>query len=169
MIGWTSISTAKSNPTPGLLVIHSLRGLLARWAEDESDLPEKPPAPVVYTDTVPAKLMNALESLAVVATESMQHQSFAEVLQTFSVLFKRLPQDQQARAEDLILRILSGLGDHILTLRLEEQLSALATALTESGRPETASAVRTARDTLARSVGKVNSRATRLEPGKAGA
>ena len=58
--------------------------------------------------------MNAFESLSVVATESMQHQSFAEVLRTFSVLFQRLSQDKQARAEDLIRRILSGLGDQIL-------------------------------------------------------
>lgn len=168
MIGWTSISTAKSNPAPGLLVIHSLRDLLARWAAEERAPPEKPPAPVVYTDTVPAQLMNAFESLAVVATESMQHQSFAEVLRTFSVLFNRLPPDQQARAEDLILRVLSGLGDHILTVQLEEELSALATALTDGGRTETAAAVRTARETLARSVGRANSRGTRLAEGTAG-
>ncbi len=168
MMGWTSISTAKSNPTPGLLVIRSLRDLLARWAEKKSDAPPEPSAPVVYTDTVPAALMNAFESLAVAATESMQHQSFAEILRTFSSLFHRLPTDQQARAENLILRILSGLGDLILTVRLEEELSALETALFDGGRTETAAAVRKARDTLARSVGKVNSRATRLAEGKAG-
>lgn len=168
MMGWTSISTAKSNPTPGLLVIRSLRDLLARWAEKKSDAPVEPSAPVVYTDTVPAALMNAFESLAVAATESMQHQSFAEILRTFSSLFHRLPTDQQARAEDLILRILSGLGDLILTVRLEEELSALETALFDGGRTETAAAVRKARDTLARSVGEVNSRATRLAEGKAG-
>ena len=169
MVGWTSISTAKSNPSPGLMVIRALRDLLARWADEENEPPEQPPVPVVYTDTVPDQLMNACESLAVVATESMQHQSFAEVLRTFSVLFKRLPADQQARAEDLILRILSGLGDHILTALLEEELSALAAALSESGRTETASAVREARDDLARSVGKANSRSTRLEAAKASA
>ncbi|MGH7445089.1 MAG: DUF2254 family protein [Longimicrobiales bacterium] len=33
-IAWTSISTSKSNPAPGLLTIQSLRDLLARWADD---------------------------------------------------------------------------------------------------------------------------------------
>jgi uncharacterized membrane protein len=166
MMAWTSISTAKSDPTPGLLVIRSLRDVLARWAaEEEHDTPDKPLSAVVYIDTVPARLMNAFESLAVVATESMQHQTFAEVLRTFSMLFNRLPADQQARAEDLLLRILSGLGDHILTSRLEEELSSLEGALSDGGRTATAAAVRTAHETLARSVGEVNSRATRLKTG----
>ena len=40
-IGWTSISTAKSNPDPGLLAIFDLRDLLARWVQsDEAFGPE---------------------------------------------------------------------------------------------------------------------------------
>jgi uncharacterized membrane protein len=34
LIAWTSISTAKSNPSPALLAIHSLRELLARWSAE---------------------------------------------------------------------------------------------------------------------------------------
>jgi uncharacterized membrane protein len=35
MIGWTSISTAKSNPSPGLLTILNLRDLLAQWVQSD--------------------------------------------------------------------------------------------------------------------------------------
>jgi hypothetical protein len=169
MIAWTSVSTAKSNPGPGLLVIHSLRDVLARWAAEEPGPPGQRPAPVVYTDTVPAQLMGAVESLAVVASESMQHQTLAEILHTFAVLFTRLPPDQQARAEDIILRALSGVGDQILTGQLERELSSLATVLSECGRADTASAVRAARDTLGRSSGRPTrvrrgSRRARLKP-----
>lgn len=167
MIAWTSISTAKSDPAPGIMAIHNLRDLLARWAGEGSVAPGEPASRVIYTDTVPARLMNAFESVAVVSTESMQHQTFAEVLRAFAVLFNRLPPNQQARTEDLILRILSGLGDHILTAPLEKELSALATTLADGGRTETAAAVRKARDTLARSVGSANSRSTRLAERKA--
>lgn len=37
-IGWTSISTAKSNPGPGLLAIWNLRDLLARWLHTDGAL-----------------------------------------------------------------------------------------------------------------------------------
>ena len=64
---------------------------------------------MVYTDNVFSRLMDAFETLAVVASESMQHQSFAEVIHTLAVMFDRLPPDQQRRAEDIILRIISAL------------------------------------------------------------
>ncbi len=93
----------------------------------------------------------------------MQHRTFAEVLRTLSVLFNRLPSNQQRRSEDIILRILSGLGDHILTAPLDIELLRLEAVLSDGGRDETAAAVRKARDKLARSVGRINSRSTRLE------
>ena len=124
-IGWTSISTAKSNPGPGLLTIYNLRDLLARWLQSDEafgakeDAAADPAAPVVYSDNLPEQLMRAFESLAVVASESMQHQSAAEIYRTFANLFHRLPPRLQRQADDLLLRSLSGLGDHILTSELE--------------------------------------------------
>lgn len=70
-----------------------------------------------------AQLMDGFETLAVVSSESMQHQSFIEVVRTFAIMLSRLPSDQQRRAEDLILRILSALGDHVLTAELDAALS----------------------------------------------
>ncbi len=93
----------------------------------------------------------------------MQHQNYIEVLRTFTVMFERLPREWQQRAEDLILRILSALGDHVLTGELNESLSALAAKLKASERVETANAIEEAREKLAMSVGKLNSRSTRVK------
>lgn len=170
-IGWTSISTAKSNPSPGLLTIWSLRDILPRWLQtDESfgagdggaaDLSRR----VVYRDNVPEQLMRAFESLAVVASESMQHQSAAEVYRTFANLFRRLPPPLQQQADDLLRRSLSGLGDHILTSDLDAALSALTDAMAMAGRSECADAIRGAQKQLGLSIGRLNSRSTRTENG----
>jgi uncharacterized membrane protein len=161
MIAWTSISTAKSNPAPGLLAIQSLRDIIARWAT-EPPIQESEDNCVVYSDDVIQHIMDTIETLAVVSSESMQHQIFAEVACTLAAMLHRLPLDQQRRSEDVVLRILPALGDLVLTRGLDEALSSLAQALEESGYAESASAVRTAHEQLRRSVGKLNSRATRV-------
>lgn len=88
-IAWTSVSTSKSNPSPGLLTVRSLRDLLARWI-DEGAPGNHPgagePLPVVYADNVFAHLLDAPETVAVASTESMQHQNFAEVVRALSAL-----------------------------------------------------------------------------------
>lgn len=174
-IAWTSVSTSKSNPAPGLLTIRSLRDLLARWASDpeqcgaqNSSAPEALPLPVVYADNVLSQLMDAFETLAVVSTESMQHQNFAEVLHVFTALFERLPPQLARRAEDLILRILSGLGDHVLTAELDGALSSLAAVLDKAGSGSTAAALSKAQQELRVSIGQLNSRATRVPATPAG-
>lgn len=61
-IAWTSISTAKSNPAPGLLIIRSLRDLLARWAcdTDGDEITEGEEAlPIVYPDALLSEMMDA--------------------------------------------------------------------------------------------------------------
>lgn len=160
-IAWTSISTSKSNPYPGLLTIHSLRNILAQWSIKQDEDSDEQPVPVVYTDNVLARLMDTFESLAVVSSESMQHQNFTEVVHTFALMFDRLPPEQQQRAESLILRIISALGDHVLTAELDAALSTLVYTLRESARFDTADAVQVAQDKLRLSIGKLNSRSTR--------
>jgi uncharacterized membrane protein len=164
-IGWTSISTAASDPDAGVLTIYGLRDILARWSEPPGDdaqaAPEHGVAPIVYVDNVPARLLNAFESLAVSASESMQHQSLAAVLRTFELLFERLPPAWQARVEDIVLRSLSCMGEHVLTLELETALTDLVARFEAAGRPATAAAVVAARDRLAGSVGKLGNRSSR--------
>lgn len=161
-IGWTGISTAQSDPEAGVLTIYSLRDILARWCVADADPAPVKVAPVVYEDDVMTKLMNAFESLAVSASESMQHQSLAEILRSFALLFDQLPPPLQARAEDIILRSLSAMGEHVLTHELESALSGLADTLDAAQRPDTAAAVRTAQSRLAASIGKLGNRATRI-------
>jgi uncharacterized membrane protein len=163
MIAWTSISTAKSDPAPGLLIIRNLRDVLAHWAAEDNASRQEETLPIVYTDNVFSRLMEAFETLAVVASESMQHQNFAEVLRTFAIMFDRLSPDQQARAEDIILRIISALGDHVLTAELEATLSELVLTLDKSARITTAAAVQAAQNRLKLSVGKLHSRSTRSQ------
>lgn len=145
-IGWTSISTSKQNPTPGAEVINALRDLLAQWlGEEEDDPPNLEKLPVVYEDDLSSQPLRMLESLAVVATESLQHQNFALVLRTFAQMFDRLPAAQRSQVEEMIPRILSRLPREVLTTELDEALLKLAVALDTAGSRETVEEVWEAR------------------------
>lgn len=164
-IAWTSISTARSNPSPGLLAIRNLRDIWAHWLDDDhksSSEDSSEVAPVVYPDHVMESLIATFESLAVVTTESMQHQSMAEIFHTYAIMFDRLPPEQQDRVDDCICRILSALGDHVLTEELAGAIRATIDALRDAGRDGTATALEDALLKLGRSVGKLNSRSTRV-------
>jgi len=136
---------------------------MSRWSiESNKTTDNEEPFPIVYTDDTFALLLDAFETFAVVSSESMQHQNYIEVLRTFTVMFERLPREWQQRAEDLILRILSALGDHVLTGELNAALSELTAKLRSLERFDTADAVQKAQEKLALSVGKLNSRSTRV-------
>ncbi len=161
-IAWTTGSTSKQNPSPALIVVRNLRDLLARWSIPTDEPPPSPPLPVVYHDDVPEGLFSAFESIAVVASESMQGDVFAEVMDGVAMMFARLPAWEQARSEELVLRSLAALGDLVLTHRLESALGAVSGAMAAGGRHETAAAVAASLAELRQSVGKLNSRATRV-------
>jgi len=163
-IAWTSISTAKSNPQPGLLTIRSLRDIWARWAVETYD-PPKEIYPIVYNDDVPDKLLDTFETLAIVSSESMQHQNFIEVLRTFSAVYERLGEEQQKRVEDIVLRILSAMGDFVLTAPLEAELKILVATFSSSPHPDmnTIKAIEDAHKKFSLSTGKLNSRSTRVK------
>lgn len=165
-IGWTTISTSKQDPNPGLEAVRNLRDLLARWAVVDEEVAEESTErlPIVYPDDVLERLMGTIESLTVVSTESMQHHVYADILHGLAITFDRLPPPLARRTEELVLRSLAGLGDHVLTAELEDALTDVADALEEAEMIAGASAVRTARAKLAASVGQLNSRATRVSP-----
>jgi uncharacterized membrane protein len=166
MIGWTSVSTSKSNPSPGLAALHVLRDLLARWTAQPGRNPSAAPAlqavPVVYRDRVVECVFDAFESFAVAASESMQHQSCLTVLDALAKIFGRLPASGRRRSEDLVCRIISMLGDHVLTMQLDHVLTELTRVLEREGAAETAGALARAHDQMRTSVGVLNSRATRV-------
>lgn len=97
----------------------------------------------------------------------MQHQCAAEIYRIFASLFHRLPPRLGRQAEKLLLRSLSGLGDHILTSDLEAALSALVAELNSAGRTQCGEQVMAAQRRLERSIGELNSRSTRVEAGGA--
>jgi hypothetical protein len=117
---------------------------------------------VVYHENVFARLFGAFEDFAVAASESMQHQAFLEVIRTFATMDGRLPAGERWRVDDVVLRILSALGDLVLTRELDLALSQLAATLRSAGRSAPADAVDRARATLAQSTGRLNSRGTRV-------
>lgn len=136
---------------------------MARWSVEETEASAEKTLPVVYTDDAFARLLDTFETCAVVSSESMQHQNYIEVLHTFTIMLDRLPEEWQPRVEDLILRILSALGDHVLTAELNLALSALVFKLKASKRFDTAEVVQKAQEKLSLSVGKLNSRSTRVK------
>lgn len=171
-IGWTSISSAQSNPAPGLEAVRSLRDLLAVWGDEmraeeaEREAGSHAAAsvetlPVVYTDTVMRDLFGAFETLAVASSESMQHQVFAEIATTFAVLLPRVPPALQERTVTAIRRVLPALGDHVLTSALDASLGALTASLMAVGRRGVADEVERARLHLAATIGMLASRQTR--------
>ena len=161
-IAWRSISTSQQNPAPGIVVIQNLRDILARWAVEDDTNSDQERLPVVYPDVVVTGVLGAFESLAVVASESMQHQTYAEIVRAFALTLERLPPRLQRESEHLLRRTLSALGDHVLTTELEDALTMLEQALERSGLAATEADIRAAHMELATTIGILNSRATRV-------
>jgi uncharacterized membrane protein len=162
IIAWSVTSSAKGNAAPALQVVFSLRDILARWSQDNISPVVEEPLPIVYNDGAALDLIGSYESLAVAASESMQHRILSEILISFTIMFNNLPPAWQDRTEDALLRITSTLGDHVLTLRLETALSDMVEVLKNAGRVQTATTVQQALDHLRGTVGQINSRSSRV-------
>ncbi|WP_171070421.1 DUF2254 family protein [Methylobacterium terricola] len=161
-IAWTSVSTSKSNPNPGLTVIQALRDIIAQWSRGEVEAPGDAGACIVYGDAAPVIATDALEAVIVVASESIQSQTLTEAIATLAILLRHVETPTAERLADVARRALSSLGEHVLTRQLEASLADLAEALTERGFVATAEAVSAATADLAASLGKLNSRSTRV-------
>jgi hypothetical protein len=73
-----------------------------------------------------------------------------------------VPPNERWRIDDAVRRILAALGDLVLTRELELALLNIAEVLRRAGRADIAHAVDTARLALARSIGHLNARGTRV-------
>jgi hypothetical protein len=162
-IGWTSTSTAKSNPHPGMLACWNLQDLVGRWYGPGS-LPiqrSREELPVVYTDNVPVRLLAAFETLTVVASESMQHQTLAAVYRALAFALRYVPPELVSHVGEIVSRSLSALADHVPTAELHESAVVLIGALQRRGLIEVSGQLRAAWGELAKSIGTLHSRATR--------
>lgn len=165
-IAWTSVSTSKSNPSPGLTVVRALRDIIAQWSRGERDLRGDARSCIVYRDAAPTIATDALEAVIVVASESIQSQTLTEAVETLTILLGHVDPQTAERLADVANRALSSLGEHVLTRQLDVALIDLAKALEGRGFVTVARAVSRASTELAASLGKLNSRSTRV-PGAA--
>ena len=168
-IGWTEMSTAKDNPETGIIILHVLRNLISLWvAEISEDSQHSAELPVVYTKNTLKAVIAVWESLVTVSSESMQHQPFAETLHSLAIVYPRLPVHLQDRADALIGRAVSAMGDHVLTQDVDSAIHELIRVLRDAARPETAAMLQEARTQLAASVGTLANRSTRVKQGSQG-
>jgi uncharacterized membrane protein len=161
-IAWTSTSTAKSNPSPGRAVLASLRDILGRWAEPECRVEEDEDSPVIVPDATPGAVLDALDLIVTVASESIQAQTLADALRTLASLVGRVEPAIGLRLADNADRVLASLGEHVPTRDLESALAVLAEALAEAGHDAVAGRVRGAAAEFGTTVGALNSRSTRV-------
>jgi uncharacterized membrane protein len=164
VIGWTSISTAKSNPNPGQAVVQSLRDIISRWCADGGEIAGDAEAKLVIEDAAPGDAMAALEQIILVTSESMQAQTLADALRTVAILMTKAPDPWRAQLADIARRALSSLGEHVLTSRLEIALDELVSALRTGGHGAIGESVRAATAELATTLGVLHSRSTRVPP-----
>jgi uncharacterized membrane protein len=163
-IAWTSMSTSKHDAAPGQLVILTLRDLFGRFGSETaaaSDHNDVEVLAVVYNHDEATAMWDAIDSLGVVCSESMQAHSLAELMRSLAAVCHRLDPTDQCRVAPAAMRLLSGLGDHVLTTSLESAMIELEAALDHNHRAD-ADRVRRARAQLASTLGTLNSRSTRV-------
>lgn len=159
-ISWTSISSAKANPGPGLEGLRALRDVLAVWTPDQVELDRERDlsnSRILYSDPAYDSLFDAFEALGSITAESWQHQSLSEVFKTIRSSFEMLPERGKKRFEEVILRLIPPLGKHVLTRRLEASIADLLSVLHRTGRTSTASALQEALDEMKQTVGHLPS------------
>ncbi len=164
-IGWSSISSAKSDPAPGLMVIRSAGDLLAHWVIDESWAePLDSPKDVVYHDDVMDRLLDVLESAAVSSSNSKQHMSISEVYTTLMTNFMRMPPDLQRRVAGLLVRSLPALRVQILTATIETALRRIITTLNQTEYHDVAGAFQQTWEWMAQKAGNINTGQVNASP-----
>ena len=147
MVAWTEVSSSKHNPETGLIVIHALRDILARWLDPEDDSPKSKRLPVVCPDfTLPGALY-VFQSLVVVSVESKQQQNYTAVLQALTHLLDLTPPFFLNQMEETILRILPASHEHTLVHNLDAAMLTLANRLERAGLTKTAGLFHEARRT----------------------
>jgi uncharacterized membrane protein len=156
VMGWTEASSSKQNPETALMVVHTLRDLLRRWAlMDLAPADVKEPVAVVYPDRVVERVVDAFESLAVASVESMQHQVFAEVLEALALSYRDLPRGVQQRVDSMLRRVVPGLRQHFYTVRLQDALNQMVQTLHDVGDTDVVNMLVQARAELAQTAGSV--------------
>lgn len=164
MAGWSSGSTANHNPGVAFDAVRNLRDILGRWSATYAEVEASDGTlPVVYPDGLVERVIEALEALALVSTESLQSATFEEVLHAYRLSFGALPARMQDRVATSLGRLVTGLGDLLLTPQLERALEGMASALRAAGHTDAAATVETATRQMASASGQLAARSTRVK------
>lgn len=162
-IAWTSTSTAKSNPAAALVACHALNDLLWRWSREGAlEQPHDARSRIYLSDDLSQHLACAYESLMVATSESMQHQTLAEIARGLSRAIPHMPDAVLDEIEDVVLRSISALGDHVPTATLEGEFEKLQHGFRSAGRVQTADKLANAWKILSGGVGSLHSRSDRV-------
>lgn len=162
-MAWTSGSTAMQNPETILIVLHGLQSALGQLIFESEKSHDAKTIAFHYEDSVIESAANVLESLAIVSSESLQHQTFAEVLDNISLAYPYVSDDIKLKFNDVIKRILSALGDHVLSKDLEKSLTKLSETLSSEGNQTTTQILRDAHHELSKSIGQLANKSTRVK------
>ena len=141
-IGWTAISSVKSDPAVAALSCHMLQDLLDRWAGGSATPPRPPEAAVVYPDRIMDQLFDQLESLVVSTAESHQHQSLALIVTGLTRGFPAMNDHERRAVARIAGTVAAALPSHLPTRTLTRSLDGLAAALERDGHAEAVGALR---------------------------
>lgn len=137
-IAWSVLSPSKSNLAPGLQAIYLLRDLLSRWAEEAKQPLDREKLPIIYNDDVISNLLHTFTSLAIIASETKQHQTMIAILETFLHLYDQLPDDWKDDANQAISEILSVIDQFVITAQFRVVLEKFSEELRKNHQNETA-------------------------------
>lgn len=160
VIAWTATSTAKSNPGSASVTLQGMRDLLLRWCGGSH--PGENGAAVVYRDTLFESALRGLDNLTVVASESMQGATLAEIYGLYAAVLGPASAAERAQIESAAITSTTCLGDHVATRDLREAGDALVAALRDAGRPHGAAELEGALAALAGLDGRLASRGSRV-------
>lgn len=164
MIGWSSGSTAEHNPGVAAESVRNLRDIAARWAETYESVEQSDgEIPLVYPDGLMKRVFDAFQALAGVSSESLQTPLFEEVLHAYILLIPRLPEELLDQLVDSLGRLMTALGDLVMTRMLDEAMEKLAVALSNRGREEAAARIRDAKREMASLSWGIEGRSTRAQ------
>ncbi|MGI4951495.1 MAG: DUF2254 family protein [Janthinobacterium lividum] len=145
-IGWTAISTARSDPAVGAITVHTLQRLLHAWLVAPARGGAE--ARIAYHDRLPRQMIDTAESLVVAAAESRQAQSLALIVSLFVTgLPAMAPSDRPAAARVLSLAARS-LPDHLPIQALCNAAAQAAATCRALGLPDVAAELEQALERL---------------------
>lgn len=153
------LETAKSNPGSAAITLQGFRDVLLRWCDKAASASAD--APVVYCDELFEAALRGLDNLAVVASESMQGGTLAELYRLFAALLAPAPDARRRQIEAIAATSTSYLGDHVPTQDLREAGADLVEALRAASCLHGAESFEAALDALSRLDGRLASRGTR--------